>query len=172
MDPADVAGLLLETTLVGSAAVLLVLILRRPLRNACGAAVAYAAWALVPAAVIAVALPAATVTVAAAPVAILSNAATVPLAVVPIAVPFDAAPWLLVAWLAGMAVMVLRLGRQQRAFRRGLGQLRPRADGLQQAESVAGLPAALGLLRPAIVVPADFDSRYSREERELMHAHE
>ena len=178
MAPADLAGLatlfelLSETTLAGSAAVLLVLALRRRLRQAFGATVAYAAWALVPAAVVAVSLPAATVTVAAAPVAMLVTAAAAPLAAVPVAAPFDAVPWLLAAWLAGVAVMVLRLGRQQRAFRRGLGRLRLRADGLQQAESVAGLPAAIGLLRPAIVVPADFDSRYSGEERALMHAHE
>lgn len=172
MAPADLAGLLLETTLAGSAAVLLVLGLRRPLRTAFGATVAYAAWTLVPAAVIAVSLPAATVSVAAAPLAMTLNAVALPIAAAAVAAPFDAAPWLLAAWLAGAVVMGLRLGRQQRAFRRGLGRLRRREDGLQQAESVAGLPAALGLLRPAIVVPADFDTRYSREERELMHAHE
>jgi len=175
MDPADLSGLpvllelLTEATLAGSAALLLVLVVRRPLRHAFGAGVAYAAWALVPAAMLAVALPAATVTEAAAPVAILLNTAVAPL---PTAAPFDSVPLLLAAWLAGAVIMALRLGRQQRAFRRGLGCLRLRADGLQQAESVAGLPAAVGLLRPAIVVPADFDARYSGEERALMHAHE
>jgi len=178
MDPADLSGLpallvmLAEATLAGSAAVGLVLVLRRPLRHAFGATVAYAAWALVPAALVAVALPAATETAAAVPVAILMSGAVAPLATVPVAAPFDAAPWLLAAWLAGALVMALHLGRQQRAFLRGLGRLQPRADGLQQAESVAGLPAAVGLLRPAIVVPADFDTRYSGEERALMHAHE
>ena len=166
-----VGGLLLEATLAGSAALLLVLALRRPVRRAFGASVAYAAWALVPAAVLAVSLPAATVTVA-APVAGRVTVTVLPMATAAVAAPMDAAPWLLAAWLAGALLMALRLGRQQRAFRRGLGRLRLRADGLQQAQSVAGLPAALGLWRPAIVVPADFDSRYSGEERALMQAHE
>ena len=178
MDPADLAGLrallglLAEATLAGSAAVLVVLALRRPLRNAFGATVAYAAWALVPAAAVAVALPAATVTVTPAPAATLVSTTLAPLAALPVAAAFDPAPWLLGAWLAGALVMALRMGRQQRAFRRGLGRLRTRTDGLQQAETVAGLPAALGVLRPAIVVPVDFDSRYSDEERALMQAHE
>lgn len=176
MNLADLTGLsklaelLAETTLAASAALMLVLLLRRPLRCAFGATVAYAAWALVPAAVVAVSLPAATVV--STPVVMTLNLTTVPMAVLPAAMRIDYAPWLLAAWLAGAALMVVRLGWQQRAFRRGLGRLQPRADGLQQAESVAGLPAALGLLRPAIVVPADFDSRYSGEERELMRAHE
>ena len=68
-DLAALLDLLLETTLAASAALALVLLLRRPLRRAFGAAVAYACWALVPAAVIAVLLPAATVTVVPAPVA-------------------------------------------------------------------------------------------------------
>lgn len=178
MATADLEGLpmlvelLSEATLAASVAMLLVLALRRPLRHAFGATVGYAAWALVPAAVLAVSLPAATVTVVPAPVAMLATVSMAPLATMPVAAPFDAAPWLLGAWLVGALVMALRLGRQQRAFRRGLGRLRLRADGLHQAETVAGLPAALGLLRPAIVVPADFDSRYSGEERALMHAHE
>jgi beta-lactamase regulating signal transducer with metallopeptidase domain len=182
MNPADLSGLpirfdllvglLVEATLAGSAAVLVVLALRRSLRHAFGAGVAYAAWALVPAAVIAVSLPAATVTVPPVTVPVAAGASLLPLAAPALAMPLDPAPWLFAAWLVGVAAMALHLGRQQRAFRRGLGRLHAREDGLQQAETVAGLPAAFGLLRPAIVVPADFDTRYSGEERELMHAHE
>lgn len=49
---------LLETTIAGSTALVLVLLLRRHLRAAFGAAVAYAAWLLVPAALVAMLLPA------------------------------------------------------------------------------------------------------------------
>ena len=57
------AGLetLFEATLATSVAVLLVLALRRPLRAAFGARVAYGAWVLVPASLVAVLLPAAAV---------------------------------------------------------------------------------------------------------------
>jgi TonB family protein len=171
-DQSRLLTLLVETTMAGSTALLLVMLVRRPLRNMFGAAVAYAAWTLVPAAVIAVLLPAATVAVENAPAVATLSAAAMPMATVPAVAPIDVTVWLFAIWLAGVVAMVAHLARQQRAFRRRLGRLQVRADGLQQAESVAGLPAALGLLRPTIVVPSDFDTRYSFEERELMHAHE
>jgi beta-lactamase regulating signal transducer with metallopeptidase domain len=43
---------------------------------------------------------------------------------------------------------------------------------LRQADAVAGLPAAIGLLRPIIVVPSDFEQRYSDEQQALMRTHE
>ena len=60
---------LIEATLAGSAAVLLVLALRRPVRAASGAQVAYALWLLPPLAMLATLLPAATVVVERLPVA-------------------------------------------------------------------------------------------------------
>ncbi|QCW25178.1 hypothetical protein FE772_05395 [Lysobacter enzymogenes] len=45
-------------------------------------------------------------------------------------------------------------GARQWRFQRGLAQARLRADGLLQAPHRAGLPAAFGLLRPRIAVPA------------------
>lgn len=59
MTVADLFPILCETTTAGSAAILLMLALRRPLRRAFGAGIAYAAWALVPLAMLAVLLPAA-----------------------------------------------------------------------------------------------------------------
>ena len=63
MTAADLFRVLCETTVAGSAAILLVLALRRPMRHAFGAGIAYAAWALVPLAMLAVLLPAAQVPV-------------------------------------------------------------------------------------------------------------
>ena len=74
--------------------------------------------------------------------------------------------------MLGALLTVLWFARQQRGFRLGLGTLQRRADGLQQAQAVDGLPAAMGLWKPAIVLPADFDARYSSEQRALMVAHE
>ncbi len=171
MSVADLVQLLVETTLAGSAAVLLVLLLRRRLRAAFGASVAYATWALVLVALVAVLLPAATRSGTAMPMAQVMVAMPMQ-ALAPNAASVDYRPWLCAIWLLGVAVAMWRFARQQRAFRRGLGRLQHRADGLQQAEAIEGLPAAIGLWKPAIVVPADFDVRYSAEQRALMQAHE
>ncbi|RPE74807.1 M56 family metallopeptidase [Vulcaniibacterium tengchongense] len=57
MSAAEALATLLESAAAASAATLLALALRRPLRRAFGAEVAYAAWALVPLAAWAVLLP-------------------------------------------------------------------------------------------------------------------
>src|SRR5690606_12969634 len=163
---------LLEATAFTSLAILLVLALRRPLRAGFGSRVAYAAWALVPVSLIAVLLPAAPVSVALpalAPVAF----TYVPQAAdgVAHAASVGANGVLAALWVLGTVAAISLLVHRQRRFRRGLGQLRRRADGLQ-ADASAGLPAAMGWLRPAIVLPADFDSRYDAGQRALMLAHE
>jgi TonB family protein len=167
---ADLLQALLETTMASTAALLLVLTLRRRLRAAFGATVAYAAWALVPVAAIAVLLPAATSQAIAVPMMQVLVAAPAPLAET--AASVDWRLWLGVAWMLGGLFAVLCFARRQRGFRQGLGVLQRRADGLQQAQAVDGLPAAIGLWKPAIVLPADFDARYSSEQRALMVAHE
>ena len=58
MNMTDAVAVLVEGTLASSVAILLVLALRKPLRDRFGAAAGYAAWWLVPAAVLAVLLPA------------------------------------------------------------------------------------------------------------------
>lgn len=172
MNAADVLALLAETTVAVSVAVVLVLLLRRPLREAFGAAVAYGAWLLVPAAILAVLLPAAAATPAPASMMMtLGNAPAQTLATQAVAA-IDTPWWLVALWCLGAVAMTARLAMQQRGFRRALGRLHPRGDGLRQADAITGLPAALGLWRPVIVVPADFEARYSDEQRRLMQLHE
>ena len=170
---ADLPMLLVEATVAGSAALLLVLALRRPVRALLGASAAYALWLCVPVALLAVSLP---------------RGAEVPLAL-PVAwqiapavqVTAQAAPqqgmgwaqWLLVAWLAGALASMAVLAWQQRRFRGGLGMLRRRDDGLfQSTTATAGLPAVSGVLRPRILLPADFEQRYSAQEQALVLQHE
>lgn len=167
----DSLEVLLETTLASSAALLLVLGMRKPLRKAFGACVAYGAWALVPAALAAVLLPA---------------AAAAPGGALPLALPRmlpgmmqsaaggrDPGGWLAAGWLAGAALCAAAMALQQWRFRRGLGRLLQRADGVREAErDSAGLPATLGLWSPLVVVPPGFDTRYDPTRRELMLAHE
>ena len=171
MNSVDLLTALIETTLASSCAIVLVLLLRRPLRRGFGAGAAYALWALVPAAAFAVLLPAAS-----APLPLSLPVQVTIQAPAAIAAPQTAsiAPTALalIVWSLGAALAMLALAWQQRRFVRALGELRLRTDGLRQADAMAGLPAAIGLLRPMIVVPSDFEQRYSDEQQALMHAHE
>lgn len=160
-----------QTTLATSAALLFVLLLRRPLRAAFGAGAAYALWALVPVALIAVLLPAPAVPVALVPVAVGFGA----MQSVALAPQASDLPWtsvLLVVWSIGALAMAALQLWQQRRFLRRLGPLRVHGRGLHVAATSAGLPAVTGVLRPRILLPADFLWRYDADERALVVAHE
>lgn len=168
----DLLRLLLATTLATSLVILLLYLLRAPLRRWLGAGAAYASWLCVPVAALAVLLPAREVAVewdAVGTVLMPMRAATAA------AAPSLSSMWetcLLVAWLGGGVAMAGWLWMRQHRFVRGLGELRLRGDGLWSATSTRGLPAATGLFRPRIVVPADFESRYLERERVLIACHE
>ena len=171
MTSADVLGVLAEATVALSAAIGVVLLLRRPLRRWFGATAGYAAWAMVPVALVAVSLPSRTVPVVA--VAASEGLLHVGTATLTTAsVLGSAGPGLVAAWLCGVIVMAMRLGLQQSGFVRSLGVLRHRADGALQADAVAGLPAVVGLLHPRTVLPADFETRYTGAQQRLLRAHE
>lgn len=78
----------------------------------------------------------------------------------------------LLAWAAGALALAGWLLVQQRRFRRRLGALHKRDTGLWQASADDIGPVVIGLLRPRIVVPADFETRYDAQQRELVLAHE
>src|SRR5690606_19395267 len=151
---------LLEGTFAASAALLLVFALRLPLRRAFGARVAYAAWALVPLAVLAASLPRPRV----GNLLSLALRELQPDVLVGAAMPLAAqagvesdiaagAPLLLaLAWLAGTAWLAVRFVRQQRRFVAGLGALSARGDGTWASDSTHG-PAVVGAWRPRIVLP-------------------
>jgi TonB family protein len=170
MTAADLMNLVLETTLAVSVAIAIVLPLRRRLRRTFGPGVAYAAWALVPAALLAVLLPAREASMAMP--TLLQLMPTTNAAEAAASPAFDVVTALAVLWSGGVLVQLAWVWLQQHRFQQALGPLRLRDDGSYQANAVAGLPAVLGLLRPRIVVPADFDSRYSDAQRELMRLHE
>ena len=171
MSANDVLALLVETTLASSAAMVIVLLLRQPVRRGFGAGAAYAVWGLVPAVIVAVLVPAAMEPVA--PALVLAAP------VMAMAMPgLDAGPsrdssaaWLPWLWCLGAVATVSVLAWRQRRYVAGLGPLRRRPDGHFQSLATRGLPAVLGL-RPRIVLPGDFEQRYSPVERELVLAHE
>lgn len=163
---------LLETTIASTFALLLVLLTRRRLRVAFGATVAYAAWLLVPVASIAVLLPAASAETVSIPFVYRFVAQPMQAAVAVAEPSIHLATRLCSAWLLGVIAMLLYFIRQQHQFKVSLGRLLVRGADVLQADAVAGLPAAIGLMNPVIVLPADFDTRYSAEQQELMLVHE
>jgi TonB family protein len=171
MNSAEFPLLLAETTLGASAAVLLVLLLRRLVRRCFGARISYAMWWLVPIMLVAVLLPTAETPVA-APVLTFMRATVQPALAMPMQAAPDYGAWLFAVWTVGAVIATWWFAWQQRRFQQDLGTLRPRADGLYEASSVQGLPAAIGWTHPRIVVPHDFDRRYDDQEQSLLRAHE
>ena len=159
----------LRLALVGTLACVLVLLLRVPLRNAFGARVAYAAWIVVPAILVAALLPAPIAPPAQALQAVATAAAPVS---APTVAAFDLRPWLVAAWLAGVAAAAAVFAAQQRRYMRSLGEVRRvGARVVRTATGDAG-PALVGAWRARIVLPADFVHRYDGRERRLILAHE
>ncbi len=153
-------------TLVLSAATVSMLAIRRPLVERFGAAAAYLGWALVPAALVAAALPHPQRGVAALPdvvarlVPALQSAAP---AVAP-ARGGTGGVLLLAGWALVAAALAVLIAWRQRRF-----QAQVSTSGRLPAG--AG-PAVLGILRPRVVLPADFEQRFDATERGLMLAHE
>src|SRR3546814_15464744 len=122
MTQADLFRWLLESTCASSAAIVLVLLLRRPLRATFGANAAYLLWLLPPLAVLAASLPAPVVHVprtdaaaglGAVAFAIIEGASTAGRAL---------ASWLLVAWCAGVVASALSHAAVPRRFHRRLAR--------------------------------------------------
>jgi len=160
---------LLQATLATSAAIALLQLLRRPLRQRFGARLAYQAWLLVPVAMVAVWLPAKS-----APLRASAGNALVQFGEAAIASNVDAAvsiEWrglLMAAWIAGALLALAWFGLRQRRFMRQLERRRDRAFDTVEGQG----PALVGLWRPRIVLPGDFRERYTRGERRLVLAHE
>lgn len=162
-------------TVASSVAIVLALVLRTSARRALGAELAYALWTLVPVAIVAALVPAPRLGGAAfgaipqlPAIAVGAHSATDGAA----SFPFGAL--VLVLWGAGACAFGATFVRQQLRFTRELarGAVALEAhDGVPVARANAG-PLVVGALRPRIVVPVDFESRYDANERALILAHE
>ena len=171
------ASMLTVASLACSAAIVLVLMLRRPMRRRWGAHAAYALWSLVPLASLATLLPVPPTIVVRQLAPVLSRSVQLisssPLSAVALSSSsFDSISWLIGLWIAGTAVSFALFLLRRRRFMRSLGPLHAIDDDLLRAETVVGSPALVGMWRPRIVLPADFEQRYSRLERDLILAHE
>jgi beta-lactamase regulating signal transducer with metallopeptidase domain len=171
---AEVLQVLIDTTLALSAAVLIVRLLRKPLQVTVGARTAYWVWILVPTTVLAVLLPAPSPMLASAQVDLpgqIRTAFSVATASESISYRAELVNLALMAWAVGTGAMCLSMLARQRSFLRSLGTLTRDANGLHRSDTVLA-PMLLGSWRPKIVVPTDFESRYSPEECALVLAHE
>jgi TonB family protein len=147
---------LARANLVGAAAILAVLALRRPVRQRFGARAAYALWVAVPLTALAGLAPRPRVTLL-EPVTVTANALTA--GAKALGAPADPSlpGLLLLTWIAGALAMTAILATLQARYMRRPGD--------------AG-PAVVGVIRPRIVTPADFETRFDAEERRVILAHE
>jgi hypothetical protein len=74
-------------------------------------------------------------------------------------------------WTAGAGTVFALLRTQHKRFVRSLGVLSSEANGVWRSNAVAA-PMLVGIWRPRIVVPVDFEARYSADEQSLVLAHE
>jgi bla regulator protein blaR1 len=155
--------------------ILATLAIRRIVRFAFGAGASYGTWLVVPAAMVALLLPSRRQpdsTIAAAlpihPIQALQGSISSSVLTAPSA---DWATWALSAWFLGAAFFVIYLIGLQRAFVNSLGTLSGSRCVLR-AERPGGCPALVGVLRPRVILPPDFESRYTWRERLLVLAHE
>ena len=168
---------LVQPTIAASVAVVLVGILRVPLRRIVGARAAYWLWLMVPLSTLGGLLPrapspwpatGATADVA-APVRHAMTDVTTPLTDGSVPVHWQAL--VLVIWALGVALTLALSIRRQHRFVRSLGELARLPDGTYRSDRVHE-PMVVGAWRPRVVLPADFETRYTRQERLLVLAHE
>ena len=159
--------------LASSVGILAVLLTRRPARYIFGSSACYSLWLLVPVAMLAVLLPHVGSSVAISwrieSVSALRHAVGSPSLGTAPSIRWQA--FALGMWCAGAALLAAYLALQQRAFVKSLGRLSGSRCALRTSRS-GGCPAVLGVLRPKIILPADFESRYTRLERLLIFSHE
>ena len=172
----DALRQLLLQTIVSSTIIALVLLIRRPVRHVFGGSVAYRLWLLVPVPLVAMLLPGAP-SAGSDLIAYVQMEPVYSLVDRSLSVtahahsPISWSRGLLAAWAVGATIFLAYFLGLQRAYVKGLGKLSD-LRGVLRAESSAGCPALIGVLRPRVVLPRDFEARYTAQEQALVLAHE
>ncbi|WP_277968352.1 M56 family metallopeptidase [Sphingomonas echinoides] len=179
----------IEALIASSVLMIVVLVLREPVRRAFGANVAYALWALPVLRLVLPPLPAAWTAAAhvlmpqAAVVPLHFNADTVGLLLAEHSAQATSAagsawilPMIALVWLAGAGGFFVWHALSHRRFcNRMLSSVSQQIDldGVRVIESdAASGPLAFGVVRRYVAFPRDFAARYEPEERDLALAHE
>ncbi len=153
-----VLGLLIELNIAAGAAILFILLVRRPAARLLGPHAAYSLWAIVPVAMLATLLPERTTETFVTEFLIGGVPASVAAARLEASAAW-LAPALAALWIVGIAALTLMLVRRQRAF-------------LRDADIGLAGPAIVGFRHPRIVTPDDFARRFNHDERKLILTHE
>ena len=160
---------------VTTLATLFVVMLRAPLRGTLGARAAYWLWLALPASALSLALPhlaplsGSVATTAPDPFGWVWARVAALLAAIQVSGAPGAAAC--IVWVLGAGAALVSMVIRQRSFARSLGVLVALPDGTWRSRAVVE-PMLLGALRPRVLVPLDFEQRYSAEEREFVLAHE
>ncbi len=154
-----------------SAALVLILLLRLPIRHGFGARAAYALWSLVPASLLAFCFPAPTLQRHwPTPVAIFDTPSMAVATAMPM--PFDPRGELVALWLVGVFVVLAVVGWQQHRLSRDLQARAVEGDDAWRSSRSDLSPMVFGVWRTRIVLPADFEQRFDIEEQVLVRVHE
>lgn len=171
-------SLLASATIVSSGGIVLTALVRKPFRRHFGPGLAYVLWLIVPIALLVLLLPAPRTGLKPAlgvPISVSSLTAQMfpsSVAAAPVMQGPDWSLWLFCFWALGVFLFCWGLTSQQRRFIASLGTMSEAGGaGFFTADSTSG-PVVIGILRPRIVVPSDFATRYELRERELILAHE
>ena len=156
---ADLFTDLLNLNIALAVAVAAVMVLRLPARRLFGARVAYGLWILPLLSGLAMLAPARVLTVRVAAASVEATGASTASAAAVADAPVDIRPYLAGLWLLGMVASLAWLAWNQLQFARA-------------AKAGRAGPAVVGVLRPRVVVPDDFEGRYTAREREVVLAHE
>jgi TonB family protein len=167
---------LAKANLAAGVAILPVLAVRRLVRPRFGAGAAYLLWLAPLAAGLAVLAPHPAARTLIAPMVQSATAAVdafVATAPASLRAGPDLASLTFGLWVVGVIAAAALVLSRQAAFLTAMGRLAPAdAAGVWRAEHAGIGPAVVGVLRPRIVAPADFETRFAAGERELILAHE
>jgi bla regulator protein BlaR1 len=162
---------LIHASIALTIALIAVLSLRTVLRRQFSALHGYAIWVLVPllplACIVPLLLPKAVLPLPA--LRLMMSSAAAPIAEVPGVI--DWAIPIIYLWVAGMIFSLALQCWRQLQFTRSLGQVE-RVGNIYRSEARDIGPALIGIVRPKIIVPFDFATRYTEAEQQLILAHE
>jgi bla regulator protein BlaR1 len=169
----ELLDMLQHATVASSCGVLLALLVRKPMRTTFGPSLAYLFWLLAPTSLLVLLLPAPSAALKTAlPVSLSVPSFTGHASLLSMSSHLDWATWWLGTWAIGALLFCVRLARQQRKFVASLGLPIGYGSCVLRAAFPTGSPVVVGIVRPRIVVPSDFDARYASEEQALILAHE
>lgn len=164
---------LLRLNVAAAIAVTVVLFLRRGVRRLAGARAAYALWLVVPAAMLTGLLPPRSLTIVLSGVTQSAPAGREVAPFTPTAPLAAAIDWwtiALVVWAVGALAGLAWLAWRHARFLRHVG--RRAEDGKLNALIDGVGPAVVGVIAPKILLPADFEDRFTPKERDVVLAHE